>query len=126
MLAITPVIPLAMAFAFLSSILQYTEGLFTLVRKFTFKVRKGSAGSGILTVVITVVISVFIGAILLYEFQTIIRDRQVLTKGDTTSEFNDTTNALITYAWVVFAFLGIGILIVGGSWVLRQTGTLGT
>lgn len=75
-----------------------------------------------MSVVIGLMIAVFIGAILANEFSGVITDQKVT---GATTEFNSTADDIMTYTWVTFTFLALGILIVGGSWILRQSGMIG-
>jgi len=80
------------------------------------------ARTGVMSVVLGLMIAVFIGAILANEFGGVIEDQQVT---GASTEFNDTADDIMTYTWVTFTFLALGILIVGGAWILRQSGMIG-
>lgn len=80
------------------------------------------ARSGVMSVVLGLMIAVFIGAILANEFNQVIVDQK---DSDASSDFNDTADDIVTYTWVAFTFLALGILIVGGAWILRQSGMIG-
>lgn len=72
-------------------------------------------------VILSMMISIFVGAILVNEFEGVIDSR----RPGASLEFNNTADDIITYTWVVFLFFALGILIVGGAWVINATGLLG-
>ena len=74
-----------------------------------------------MAVVIGMMLSVFIGGILVGKLEDVIDDQ----RAGASSEFNDTMDQVVSYTWITFTFLAIGILLVGGAWILNQTGLLG-
>ena len=66
-------------------------------------------------------IAVFIGAVLVNEFEEVIDDQ----RPGSSTEFNDTADDIVGFTWIAFTFLALGILIVGGAWILRQAGMVG-
>ena len=62
------------------------------------------------------------GAIVVNQFASVLEDQKTST---TSLEFNNTVDNTITYTWLTFGFLSLGILIVGAAWILRQVGMLG-
>ena len=83
--------------------------------------RSAKGGSGIMVVILGLMISVFVGMILVNEFEDVIDDRRV----GASLEYNNTADDIIDNTWTVFTFLAIGIIIVGAAWILRQSGLLG-
>ena len=79
------------------------------------------ARAGVITVVLGLMIAVFIGSILVNEFEGVI-DAQ---RPGASAEFNATADDIVDYTWVTFTFLALGILLVGGAWILRQSGLIG-
>lgn len=79
------------------------------------------ARTGVITVVLGLMIAVFIGSILVNEFEGVIDDQ----RPGASTEFNDTADDIVDYTWVTFTFLALGILLVGGAWILRQSGLIG-
>lgn len=80
-----------------------------------------SENRGVMGVVLGLMISVFLGAVLVGEFESVIDDQ----RPGSSVEFNDTVDDISTYTWTAFTFLALGILIVGGAWILRQAGMIG-
>ena len=83
--------------------------------------RAAKGGGGIMVVILGLMISVFVGMILVNEFEDVIDDRRV----GASLEYNNTADDIIDNTWTVFTFLAIGIIIVGAAWILRQSGLLG-
>lgn len=83
--------------------------------------RSAKGGSGIMVVILGLMISIFVGMILVNEFEDVIDDRRV----GASAEYNATADDIIDNTWTVFTFLAIGIIIVGAAWILRQSGLLG-
>ncbi len=79
------------------------------------------ARTGVISVVLGLMIAVFIGGILVNEFEGVIDDQ----RPGASTEFNDTADDIVAYTWVTFTFLALGILLVGGAWILRQSGMIG-
>ena len=73
-----------------------------------------------MAVVIGMMLSVFIGGILVGKLEDVIDAQRV----GASAEFNDTMDQVVSYTWITFTFLAIGILLVGGAWILGQTGLL--
>jgi len=82
-----------------------------------------STGRGMLAmgVILGMMVSIFVGAILVNEFENVIDDQ----RPGASTDFNDTADDIISYTWVTFLFFALGILIVGGAWVINATGLLG-
>ena len=80
-------------------------------------------GKGMLAmgVILGMMVSIFVGAILVNEFENVIDDQRPGASAD----FNNTADDIISYTWVVFLFFALGILIVGGAWVINATGLIG-
>lgn len=85
------------------------------------KLLKTRRAQGIMSVVLGLMIAVFIGAILVEEFEGVIDDQ----RGGASAAFNNTADDIVSYTWITFTFLALGILIVGGAWILRQSGMIG-
>ena len=71
-------------------------------------------------VILGMMVSIFVGAILVNEFEAVIDDQRPGASAD----FNATADDIIAYTWVTFLFFALGILIVGGAWVINATGLL--
>ena len=71
--------------------------------------------------VLGLMVAVFIGAVLVNEFEGIIDT----SRTGASEDFNNTADDIVTYTWITFTFLALGILIVGGAWILRQAGMIG-
>lgn len=80
-------------------------------------------GKGMLAmgVILGMMVSIFVGAILVNEFEGVI-DAQ---RPGASLDFNNTADDIIAYTWVAFLFFALGILIVAGAWVINATGLLG-
>ena len=73
------------------------------------------------SVVIGLILSIGIGAILVDSVATTLVDRKVSTS---TADFNTTIDAIVSYAWITFGLLALGILIVGAVFILQQVNLL--
>lgn len=73
-------------------------------------------------VVLSLMIGISMGAILVNQFNIVLVAQKTTTS---TLEFNNTIDSIITYTWLTFGFLALGILIVGAAWILRQVGLIG-
>jgi hypothetical protein len=73
-------------------------------------------------VVLSLMIGISMGAILVNQFNIVLVAQETSTS---TAEFNATIDSIITYTWLTFGFLALGILIVGAAWILRQVGLIG-
>ena len=71
--------------------------------------------------ILGMMVSIFVGAILVNEFENVIDDQ----RPGASTDFNTTADDIISYTWVVFLFFALGILIVGGAWVINATGLIG-
>lgn len=91
------------------------------VRVFRVHLVRRAAKGGIMVVVLSLLISVFVGAIIVNKFEGVIDD----VRPGASTEFNDTADDITSNTWTVFIFLALGIIIVGAAWILRQTGLLG-
>ena len=80
-----------------------------------------SKGMLAMGVILGMMVSIFVGAILVNEFENVIDDQRPGASAD----FNNTADDIIAYTWVVFLFFALGILIVGGAWVINATGLIG-
>ena len=82
-----------------------------------------STGEGMLAmgVILGMMVSIFVGAILVNEFEGVI-DAQ---RPGASADFNATADDIIAYTWVAFLFFALGILIVAGACVINATGLLG-
>jgi len=80
-------------------------------------------GKGMLAMgmILGMMVSIFVGAILVNEFENVIDDQRPGASAD----FNTTADDIVAYTWVVFLFFALGILIVGGAWVINATGLIG-
>jgi len=80
-------------------------------------------GRGMLAMgmILGMMISIFVGAILVNEFEGVMDDQ----RPGASTDFNTTVDDIISYTWVVFLFFALGILIVGGAWVINATGLIG-
>ena len=80
-----------------------------------------SKGMLAMGVILGMMVSIFVGAILVNEFENVIDDQ----RPGASEDFNNTADDIIAYTWVVFLFFALGILIVGGAWVINATGLIG-
>ena len=82
---------------------------------------QGGKGMLAMGMILGMMVSIFVGAILVNEFENVIDDQ----RPGASTDFNTTADDIISYTWVVFLFFALGILIVGGAWVINATGLIG-
>lgn len=67
-------------------------------------------------VILGMIVIIFVGLIVAQQFVTQAQDTKTITSS---AEYNTTVDNIVTYTWLVFGFLALGIFIVGAIWIVR-------